>query len=851
MSDNIKITWEGHSSSYDEVKMSKILEKVREDFKVKSKGVVKPKVVFTDTRSDSSISSLAFVNFFSKENIEKTYKDYFSDTDLDLDIDKFFDFDTVVKGHISKEVGEVQNASFEVLYVKGKNIFSYGNFERDFSLNQGLNLITSYPVNAGGKTSLLKMVPFLLYGKKMGFNNTSVRSYKSFFNYESDDDTAWIEGEIKVEDKIYYLRRDLIRKKSDSVSHNLTVKSKNVGDLDWQNENDLSSNKAMENLRKVIGSYDDYVYGSFYNLTSIKKWISTAGVERYRNVVNYLGLSIIEQKYQVATEIYKQFLETHSDVSKESIDDFRAEFEEVKEEYEAFKKALTNKKKALSKSELDKEKHDIKIQSIYEKISALNIPAYSDRFLAEQKAKKAEALNKIDNIKSKLSKLSLEDLQQEKSALEKAVGSLKADKERVTVEVDTNKIKSLENEKANFDSEKYLDEIELINSRLKKAEKIIAENEYEVKSIKGTLKDLPLITYCDNCGEETNNEDKIKSLNDRIVELKDNLVKYRKGVSSLKSKKSKLEQELKNAERKYVNDIDKKINEIKNIANREWQSKIKKVNDKFQETNNKLMLVVNQIESFELDLQYLDSLNDNLNVVENNISEYNKSLGLVQKKQELESKLKTLKLQAESINASVKQARESYYDCKGIVERLEVDFSLKKEKLNKIVIIKGKEKVYKDYIYVHSQKGLSKYILDSLFPMMNNRLKNILQEDFGFTVSMEYQKNNIKYFIKYDNQLKRPLFTVSGMEEVISSLALHYVHILLTALPKSNQLVLDEITDPINKENVEDVLKMVLKLKEIYKCVDLVSHKMEQHIATNYADNHIHTVKVNGISKIA
>ena len=73
----------------------------------------------------------------------------------------------------------------------------------------------------------------------------------------------------------------------------------------------------------------------------------------------------------------------------------------------------------------------------------------------------------------------------------------------------------------------------------------------------------------------------------------------------------------------------------------------------------------------------------------------------------------------------------------------------------------------------------------------NREIANILQDITGFTVELESHKNGMDIILNYGDS-KRIIECCSGMEKMMSSLAIRTALVRVSSLPKSDMLIIDE-----------------------------------------------------------
>ena len=109
--------------------------------------------------------------------------------------------------------------------------------------------------------------------------------------------------------------------------------------------------------------------------------------------------------------------------------------------------------------------------------------------------------------------------------------------------------------------------------------------------------------------------------------------------------------------------------------------------------------------------------------------------------------------------------------------------------------------------------------------MINNELSNILQGVVGFTVELEIQEksNAMEIFLNYGDS-RRVIECGSGMEKMISSLALRVALTNISSLPKSDLLIIDEGFGALDPQNIEACVRLLNSLKKWFRHILVISH---------------------------
>jgi len=124
-----------------------------------------------------------------------------------------------------------------------------------------------------------------------------------------------------------------------------------------------------------------------------------------------------------------------------------------------------------------------------------------------------------------------------------------------------------------------------------------------------------------------------------------------------------------------------------------------------------------------------------------------------------------------------------------------------------------------------SKKGIPLQIINSYLPVINSEISKILQNTVGFTVELEADLNSnaMDIYINYGDS-KRVIELASGMEKMISSLAIRVALINVSSLPKCDMLIIDEGFGSLDDTNVEACNRLLISLKKHFKNILIISH---------------------------
>ena len=113
----------------------------------------------------------------------------------------------------------------------------------------------------------------------------------------------------------------------------------------------------------------------------------------------------------------------------------------------------------------------------------------------------------------------------------------------------------------------------------------------------------------------------------------------------------------------------------------------------------------------------------------------------------------------------------------------------------------------------------------SQLPIINAEIAKILQNTAGFTVELEadINSNAMDIYINYGDS-RRVIELASGMEKMISSLAIRVALINISSLPKTDILIIDEGFGSLDEMNIEACNRLLKSLKRWFKNILIISH---------------------------
>jgi len=157
-------------------------------------------------------------------------------------------------------------------------------------------------------------------------------------------------------------------------------------------------------------------------------------------------------------------------------------------------------------------------------------------------------------------------------------------------------------------------------------------------------------------------------------------------------------------------------------------------------------------------------------------------------------------------------------------------------------------KVFELFLRATSKNGIPLEVIRSRLPEINAEIASILQGVTGFTVELESDEgsNEMSIYINYGDS-RRIIECCSGMEKMMSALAIRVALINVSILPKSDILIIDEGFGSLDSGNIEACEKLLESLKKWFKTILVISHV---DAVKDSADSLLEIIKVGQNSQI-
>jgi DNA repair exonuclease SbcCD nuclease subunit/ABC-type Na+ transport system ATPase subunit NatA len=157
-------------------------------------------------------------------------------------------------------------------------------------------------------------------------------------------------------------------------------------------------------------------------------------------------------------------------------------------------------------------------------------------------------------------------------------------------------------------------------------------------------------------------------------------------------------------------------------------------------------------------------------------------------------------------------------------------------------------RVYETLVTSYSKKGLPSQILDKLLPAVNQEIAEILAGVVNFTVQLEIdaETNALEIYIDYGDS-RRIIELASGMEKMISSIAIRVALTRITTLPKPDFIIIDEGFGSLDETQLQACSSLIRSLRRSYRFILVISHV---DAIKDAVDRVIEITRVDGASRV-
>ena len=642
------------------------------------------------------------------------------------------------------------------------NTFGYGDGNViDFTALNGITGI--FGKNRSGKSSIPGTLVYSL------FNATDRGTLKNIHVINSRKNYCRATVDFSVGGERYRADRQTVKRTSRKGAVSAPT-SLNLFKVD-SNGDPIEDNtgeqrrETEKGLRELVGSVEDFLMTSFASQGDMNAFIREGSTRRKAILTRFLDLQIFDDMLKIA---------------KSEMSELRGEMKSAPDrnwavlitEQDSLLDTLSEEKKEVEEEleELKGKRDDLRLQ-----MAAL--PS-SEKYTKDQISNQVSQLNGLE-VKLKGHRNKIVEVSNEMEAITKKLEKICTLREQFPID----ELKSqLELQKALVSQQESLD------SKLQ----LEVQNLENKKKIAKKLEKVP-------CGDQFPKCPYIKDAHKSAGELDDQKIiisDIRKELRALKSNLKPLVSE----------SLNEKIDKYEQILSKEQGFKLE---------YSELKLELRESESSHEQINTsIASGKDLLREMRLRSVDEEKDAEVVK----MQNDLKKIEKRISEIDAERLYLTEQSSVCRQNI----VNLASEQERFG---IVKSRWETYSTMIQAVDKKGIPLTILSLQLPQINSELRKILQGvvNFDITLEAEVDSNNMDIFIDYGDS-RRIIECGSGMEKMISSLALRVALINICNAPRSDVLIIDEGFGALDDKNIEACSRLLISLKKYFANILIISH---------------------------
>lgn len=628
------------------------------------------------------------------------------------------------------------------------------------NFTENTGIVGLFGKNRMGKSSIPGT---LMYGL---FNATDRGSIKNIHIVNTRKGFCNVEVDITANGKCYRVERQTTKhtsKKGEvSAATHLNLYQLEGGEyIDMSGEQRRDSDKI---LKSIIGIPEDFLLTSFASQGEMNTFISQKGTSRKYNLGRFLDLNLLDKLHQKFKE---ESVEIKGALRSSPERDFDSLIEECKKNIGALEIEISEMK-------VEKDSQDRKARILEEKLKNLGEDIVTQDELDDCLSRSSSLDESIRN--------NVESIRGFKDDLEKI-----DEKIRKINEIRQNF--PIESVKEKLTESKQLESKSVgIRHTVDKEKLILKEQEQSVKR----LEEVP-------CGESFPT---CKFIRDSITNKK-LMEGQKKKIDELKSELSFVLGQLGKAQVEVLEERLKKYEDMISMSSR---------------LNSNREALTAKIDLFE---SRLTTMRSEKVTVDAKASELQVRLASSGSHGEATEYRRTISQITDKVSGFEKSINDKSVKVGILQERIS---NLENEKVN-FLSLKTRWALQDRLIRAYNKDGIPMMILASELPVINEEIAKILQGIAGFTVRLETDDSGSDLEIVLDyGDSRRPIELGSGMEKMISSLAIRVALINVSSLPKSDILIIDEGFGALDEQNVEACSRLLHSLKRFFKTILVISH---------------------------
>jgi len=717
------------------------------------------------------------------------------------------------------EIQDEQCIEWDVIKFGGNNFMSYEKLDIDWRQMDGIFQING--ANTAGKTTIMKLISYLLFGKTLETETRIKFGDKRFVNNrngaKSCDAYMVLEanGEyfgIKKITKIETTRDGTITKVPTTLSYYLLDNP----DDEMTDDNALEKldgdrrAQTQKKIESIIGSYDNFMRIVMTTSDTLNQNLSNDMAVFIDSLLYDSGLDIFDKKLEGLKVIQKRVNEKsrvvcNVETTTERIAEIRVEINSLKErigtgenitlpeiqgKIEFGRKYVETLTKKLYK--IDEEIYNLDVDE-----ARLNISAHQKK-IVEIKARKAVLTESINALRESYDEAKLNKLIEKRDAHKQEVYDKKL------------KIKEEERSKSDFQHR-----VEILNGQI-----------FTLKRDGGKLKqeaiDLKNSKNCPQCGQVIDKKEHQDHIAKTVKEKEAEMVNI---VKQIKEHEHDIDTDWKPVIKKCDENV-VKINEEIDDLNLKMEKVLKDIGVLTNEKND-----VERRKEFQAEYNLIPTKiqNEELNIgiLEQKITRHENSLKQIEENRKIEKGIEAAKERIIVLETEEQDEKENIFIWKTKISENEntiISYN--------VLIASFKEQEYQDLVMSTYKKcvhrdGIPRQMLSNhIIPKINLTLERILSvAPFKVWLDIDDLRPKLVYYDRPDSIID--CISASGKERTFSSVVLKFGLNQINVKAKPSIFLLDEVMGKLDENAIEEFKEILQLIKGKMKKVLVVEQLIE------------------------
>jgi DNA repair exonuclease SbcCD ATPase subunit len=681
-------------------------------------------------------------------------------------------------------VESVRHTTWHPISFEFDNMFSYGegnviNFE---NLSDVCGL---FAANTSGKSSLLDAITYTIFDKcsKTGKANEVLNNKKS-----------WFKGVFRFEMNgiVYTIERRGTQNKKKETHVKVDVEFY----TDSENLNGEERSETNKNIRRYLGTYDDFILTAFSLQADNNNFIEKSQKERKDLLSQFLDITVFEQLYQLAADEIKETAGRLKEYKKTDFAEIMIQADAVISENQDTIQAL--------------EQQEDKFQDDRNDLQNRIVTLIESKLPTTYDGPDFTILNKHESDLTD----KIETLQQDIETAEQEIADMQTSISQIKQQVKTKFNIKLIQEK--------VDELKIVDAQIDEFNKKIKDQQGIINAKQTKIEHLDAHEYDPDCKYCTSNvfvQDAIEAQNT---------------IDTDKSILTELKQQYDLLNNRYESLLSYQTSFNELIQLRDTIQKDQNVIDKKE---LRLQLLESELQTRESELETCLERQESFTKNETAIS-HNKRIDL---------KITLCKDDIEMFTEEIKSIQEQIKSLFGAIEVAKTNRGTALRNLESYQQLETEYKAYEYYLAAVQRNGIPYELVAKALPKIEAEINNVLNQIVDFNMVMNSDGKNINGYIIYDEDNFWPLELTSGMERFVSSLAIRIALINVSALPRPNFIAIDEGWGSLDAEHISSVVNLFEYFKTKFDFSIIISHVDSMR---DMVDNLIEVNKINGYSQI-